>query len=350
MARIRPARRGDNEGLLSLTAMTPMDGEISIRSDRYPDFFRLLERRGPARVMVAEEDGEIVGSVSAARVPVFVEGAGEYVHYLGDLKVHPSRRGTGLSARLLKAMVHDMLAGEADLVLSTAAYGNDKVLPFFGGRAGLPPAIAMGVFRVYQLLPSRRAEDAGSYEIGEEPEHPDLHLFYNASFREYQFGPIIGPGTLRDAHHWVARAGGEIQAAISLVDIGDSRQNVIIGLPPLLEGLVTALRAVRRVAPVVDLPAKNTAIRTLHIKALACRTGREDALDSLIRKARNLAAEEGYHFVAIGLHERDPLGLRLARIPKFTFKSLGFLAGLRRGPGELARLTKRVPYEDYSLV
>jgi predicted N-acetyltransferase YhbS len=350
MTRIREATRNDNEGLLSLTAATPMDGTISIRTDRYPDFFRLLDRRGPSRVLVAEEGGAIVGCVSAARVPVHVDGRLDTVHYLGDLKVHPGHRGAGLAASLLNAMHHDLREAGADLVLSTAAYGNDKVRPFFDGKGGLPRAVPAGVFRVYQILPSRRRSVAGPYAIREEPETPEVLALYNDHFRHYQFGPVFGPGALRGARTWTARSNGEIEAALSLVDYGDARQNVIIRLPFVLGRLVSFLKSVRHFVPVPDIPAKNTPIRILYIKALAFRDGHEEALARLVGEARRLAFESRYHFVAVGLHESDPMLLRLARLPKFTFKSMLFVAGLTRGNDELTRLTRRVPYEDYSLV
>jgi len=350
MARIREATRSDNDGLLSLTSMTPMGGDISIRTDRYPDFFRLLDRRGRSRVLVAEEDGRIVGSVSAARVPVHVDGKCEFVHYLGDLKVHPDHRGDGLAAGLLKAMHRDLTAADADLVLCTAAYGNEKILPFFDGREGLPRATAIGVFKVYQILPSRRRREAAPYSIQEEPGHPDMDHLYNDYFRRYQFGPVFQPGAFQGARHWGARVDGEIKAAISLLDVGDSKQNVLIRLPFVLGSLAALLRALRRLIPLAELPEKNRPIRMMYIRALACRDGHEDALGHLVQSARNLSFEQDYHFLAIGLHEKDPTGRRLAGFPKFTFKSMGFVVGLKRGDDEVMRLTKRVPYEDYSLV
>lgn len=350
MATIREARRDDNEGLLALTAVTPMGGAISVRSDRDPDFFKLLERRGPSRVLVAEERGAIVGSVSASRVPVYIEGRPEEVHYLGDLKVQPDRRRSGLAAGLLKALEADLRAAGADLVLCAAAYGNDRVRPYLEGRAGLPGTAALGVFKVIQLVPRRRAGSDGGFEIGEAAEDPEMIELYNERFREYQFGPLVGPGTLRGARHWVARADGAIQAALSLVDVGDSRRNVIVRLSPPLRVLVPALRAARRIASLPDLPRKGEPIRTLYVKALACRPGRETALDLLVERAKHQACLEGYHFVTAGFHERDPQGDRLSKGFKFTFKSLGFVVGLRRSRGELEALSRRIPYEDYSLV
>ena len=350
MIKIRDATRSDNEDLLLLTSVTPMSGEISIRSDRYPDFFRLLDQRGSNRVLVAEEKGRIVGCVSAASLEAHVDSQPEFVHYLGDLKTHPDYQNTGLAVRLLKAMRHRLAAAGADLVVSTAAYGNKNVRPFFDGRAGLPPAQALGIFWVYQILPTRRRRMPTAYKVQEEPECPDLYQLYNDHFRRYQFGPVFRPGSLHGARHWVARSGSDIQAALALIDVGQARQNVLIRLPIFLGALVSFFRFVLRIVPIANLPDKNEPIRTLYIKALACREGREDALDFLIQKARNVAFEDGYHFLAIGVHEKDPMKQRLAKYPKFSFKSLGFVVSLKRGKDELWRLGQAVPYEDYSLV
>jgi GNAT superfamily N-acetyltransferase len=342
--------RSDNDGLLMLTSMTPMDGEISIRSDRYPDFFRLLDLRGNNRVLVAEDEGRIVGCVSAARLEVYVDAQPESVDYLGDLKMHPDYQRTGLAVRLLKAMHLRLAAAGADLVVSTAAYGNTNIRPFFDGRAGLPSARALGIFRVYQILPSRRLRMSRSYSVREESECPDMYRLYDDHFRRYQFGSVFRPGSLQGARHMVARSGSDIQAALSLVDVGQARQNVLIRLPFFLGTLASCFRFAHRIIPMANLPYKNEPIRTFYIKALACRDGHDDALDVLIQKARNLAFEDEYHFLAIGVHEKDPMKQRLAKYPKFSFKSLGFVVGLKRSKDELCRLGQGVPYEDYSLV
>lgn len=350
MRTIREARRDDNAGLLALTAATPMGGAIGVRSDRAPDFFRLLERRGPGRVLVAEEDDGIVGSLSANRVEVYVEGVPEVVHYIGDLKVHPAHRRSGVASGLLKAMEQDLREAGADLILCTAAFGNERVQPYLEGRAGLPRPAALGVFRVCQLTPSRGAGDRGAYDVMEEPENGDLLWLYNERFRDYQFGPVVRPGTLGEARHLAARADGAVQASLALVDVGDSRRNVIVRLPPFLGALATIIRAARRIVPAPDLPRRGDPIKTLYVKAFGCRPGHEAALALLVREARRQALAGGYHFVTVGLHERDPLMPRLTNGFKFTFKSLGFVAALRRSRGALEALTRRVPYEDYSLV
>jgi GNAT superfamily N-acetyltransferase len=347
---IRLADRSDNDQLLKLISVTPMDGEISIRIDRHPDFFKLLDWRGHSYVLVAEEDCRIVGCISAAQVLVHVDGKQESVYYLGDLKVHPDYQRTGLAGRLVKSMHRHLLALDAELLIWTAAYGNKSILPFFDGRAGLPKVNALGIFKVYQILPSRRQGRSSTYVVQEEHEQKDLYRLYNDKYRSYQFGPIFKLGSLQEAQHWVARSGNQLQAAISLVDVGNAKQNVLIRLRLVLRILFSFLRFLRYILPIVSVPEMNKPVRILYVKALACREGYEEALDLLIQTSRKVAFEKNYHFLAIGVHENDRLEQWLARYPKFTFNSMGFVVSLKRGNDEIQRLISRVPYEDYSLV
>ena len=55
---IREAVETDNEALLALTRATPMDGTISLRIDRDPDFFALLRLRGPAEFSSRRADAK----------------------------------------------------------------------------------------------------------------------------------------------------------------------------------------------------------------------------------------------------------------------------------------------------
>jgi hypothetical protein len=68
MIKIREALPSDNEGLLQLTSVTPMKGQISIRIDRNPDFFRLLSMRGQSKTLIAEQSGTLAGCFSVSNI------------------------------------------------------------------------------------------------------------------------------------------------------------------------------------------------------------------------------------------------------------------------------------------
>ena len=63
MIHYRLANFEDNRQLIELTSSSGMTGEISLRIDRKPDFFGLLNMRGESKVFVAVDHETIIGSI-----------------------------------------------------------------------------------------------------------------------------------------------------------------------------------------------------------------------------------------------------------------------------------------------
>ncbi|MGW8267955.1 MAG: GNAT family N-acetyltransferase, partial [Longimicrobiales bacterium] len=138
MAEIHRATRADNRQLLALTRSTPMAGAIGLRIDREPDFFRLLSLRGPGTVLVRREDGEIQGCITVSSRLVWAAGARRPLWYVGDMKVRPEDRKTGVGAALAGAALNHLLESGADLVACVVAQGNRRALTFLEGRFQIP--------------------------------------------------------------------------------------------------------------------------------------------------------------------------------------------------------------------
>jgi len=347
---IREAERADNAALLALTASSPMGGRIGVRIDRAPDFFGLLDRRGPGVVLAAEHGGNLVGSLSAALMTLHVNGAPERIWFLGDFKVATPYRGSGLAVRLLRAMRVRLRDDGPDLVVGLTARDNHFVQPFHGGRARLPNSASLGAFRVLQMLPTRRTPALNAYDVDEFADGGILQSRYDAWASGYQFGPVVTSHYLAGARHLVATdRRGAIAGCMALADVSDVRQNVLVRLPWPLRVASSALRQGSRVLPIVRPPMVGQPIRTLYVKALGVNGNHQEALHALIGRARFLAATGGYHFLSVGLHERDPLLRRFRRVPAFSFDVTGFVVSLRRDATALAHLLERVPFQDFSV-
>src|SRR5579863_2881590 len=151
---IRQASEADNDELIALTRMTPMDGAISLRIDREPDFFALLRLRGKSKVYVAVQGSQVIGCISAALRTAYISGVPEPIAYIGDMKVHPSFSGSLVAVRLIKALEADLRFNGIDLCFCVAADGNHRVMPLFEGRLGMPRWVRLGRFLVNGLIPS----------------------------------------------------------------------------------------------------------------------------------------------------------------------------------------------------
>lgn len=350
MIKIRAATESDNEGLINLTSLTPMKGEISIRIDRHPDFFKLLSFRGKCIVYIMENGDDIVGSFSAAEVKCFIQGKEELVHYIGDFKIHPVIQKTIYTVRLVYALYDHLLQKDADIIFCTVAYGNDEVLSFFNGRVGLPRFKNIGIFTVYQLIPFPQRIKYDDYHIKQSSESNDLLLLYNEFYKKYQFGPVLEKGSLDSAVNHLIKVDGDYKAAISLVDVGEAKQNVIIKLPLLIRILVNAIHCISWVLPIFHLPRVNEPIRILYIKAFAWKNNYQDAFKILLGHAIKIAYHKKYSFLTIGLHEKDSLQGLFSVKMKFTFKSIGLVTSLKGNTESIKDIMKGIPYEDYSLV
>src|SRR6185503_4305441 len=87
---VREAVRDDDAALRAIAASCPMEGDITLRITRDPDFFQLNQLEGSQwRLGVAEVDGHVVGCVMAAERGAYLHGVERRTLYAGDLKVHP---------------------------------------------------------------------------------------------------------------------------------------------------------------------------------------------------------------------------------------------------------------------
>jgi len=347
MVIIRKANQGDNEGLLRLTELTPMLGEIGIRIDRKPDFFKLLNLLGNSIVIIAEENGEIIGCVSAVDEGVLIKGKHRTITYLGDLKIHPDYRKTRLAYRLIKFIWQEYEKIDVDIIFCTVSYGNDKIMPFFSGKAGFPIFEIAGIFHVLQILPSRFKYKSSKYKIMEIENFQDIKQLYSKFYSSYSFCSDYNNIPEKNIRHFAATDNEGIKAAVTLYDSQFARQNVLIHIPLIMNISLFALRFINSIYKFWRLPKLNNCIELLSVKSFAFTE--EEAFKFLMKKVRNIAFDEDYMFILIGLHEKDMRLKLFKKFPKFVYKSIGFVAGIKTNSDGLHEIFDGISFYDYSL-
>jgi ribosomal protein S18 acetylase RimI-like enzyme len=358
---IRPAGEADNDGLLALTKVTPMGGTIALRIDRDPDFFALLRMRGESVVYVAVRGREVVGCISAALRTAYIAGVPETTAYVGDMKVHPRFSGSRVALRLIQALEAYLRSAGIDLCFSVVADGNQRAMPLFEGRLGIPRWVPLGRFLVDEFAPSPFKGSSGRYSIetAQASALPAIVELLDRFHRSRQFAPRLAedesgralsnqseepfPRTL------VALSGSNVVATLTLCDASAAKRNVLLNAPPLLRGALTFLRVAAVPFPGFRVPRMGDSLKLLSVRYAACEDGHALALKALLKFGQAEVFRHRYTFLSLGLHERDPLRSLVSGIPKFSFSSLGFATSLT-SPGRLARLAEGVPFEDFALV
>jgi ribosomal protein S18 acetylase RimI-like enzyme len=343
---IRKAIPTDNGQLAQLTAMTPMDGTIGLRIDRHPDFFGLLKERGNFIVWVAEDnDGSIIGSFSVTKELFNICGEKKWIFYLGDLKIHPSYRGSNLAFRLVKQMYRQLVQDGADLLLCNAAEGNAVVMDFFRGRAGIPEFIKVADFTAYQLIPRRcrRADNKDAAGL------TGLAGFYDDFYATYVFHPVIGH--LDTCIHFINRKEQAITSAVSVFDPYSLKQHVLRHYSPATAIMLGWLRMLRPFLDLSPIPRKGESLRILYVKYLGFAYNRENELRYLLRQVRNYAFTNNYHLISIAADEKDHSVRKIVEpLSRFVFRSFGLMASLKNSMPLVRDISRGIVYEDFSLL
>jgi GNAT superfamily N-acetyltransferase len=152
---VRLATENDNQALIELAAACPMEGDLSLRIDRAPDFFALNRLEGDRwKVGVIDgEHGRPIACVATAERRAWMHGRPVTLIYAGDLKVHPEHRGTR-AADALERFVGETAretAGESTPILLTVLAGNRSMERRATGPRGLPRLRRFATLRSFAI-------------------------------------------------------------------------------------------------------------------------------------------------------------------------------------------------------
>lgn len=321
----RTADKSDNNKLILLNSLTPMNGKFSLLIDRSPDFFRLLEKRGKYHMYVAEKNNEIIASCSVTEMKTFVDKNPFISHYVSDFRVHPDFFRSTLSARFGKYVYTQVQQLDAKLMFATIVLGNKSVMPFLSGRWLFPEVFGESLFNVYQLIPvwysSKNKKYKTEISIGD-----DNEIFRTTYLEKFAFYTDIYKCDSEKTKIITAKLDGKTVAAIALTDTENYKKEILKKAPRYLEILSKIVNLVNKATPIILLPRINEPLRILYIRFISYSEGHEAALKLLISEARKYAYQQKYHFLSIGLHDRSEYNRFFKGIPKFTFKTKLFFS------------------------
>ena len=349
MIKYRLATNDDNQQLIGLTASSGMDGIISLRIDRNPDFFKLLNMRGESKVFVALDNNTIIGCLCVSAQQVYVDGQILPFQYICDLKVAESFRNRGIGLQLCNELADYLLSIDADLAFLNVSKGNTKPASFFKNRPNIPDFVNIGDYNVYQFIGKKKKSSHPQYKVELTPVNDELITFLNGHYSKYELGCVITREKLENADIFTIQHKKYIIATICLVDIMNVKQNVVTKLSWRLKYLLKLMNTFNRILGISKMPLLGEPVRMMYIKYLAVNNRDKSLVKLLINHARNIVYERSYSFISIGLHEKDPLSLCFAGLLKLTFNAVGMLISIKDNRTLLKKVKQGIPFEDYSL-
>ncbi len=321
--RVREALPGDNAGLVALAAACPMQGPLTACVERAPDFFALSRRQGRRiRVFVAEEAGSVVGCVTVAERASLVRDRPAATLHVGDLKVAPRRRGSGVADALTAAVretAFEWRLPHAPILVEVLA-GNRAMERRTDGPRGLPPLTRLATVRSLAFPMLRRAATRSVHvRPAERKDVVAMKQLWDAVAPGRQFtrrfegvsafGAWIDDCASFAAFRLAFDDGGRLLGFLAAWEQSALKQLRVTADSPVI---ARGRRVLRLVGPALGLPgvpAPGEIVRCATVHGLCVPPHAPDVLRALLLQALADGRMRGLTVLNVALDERDPLAV-----------------------------------------
>lgn len=338
----------DDADLRRLLRVNPLPGEIHLSYEREPSYWAAAGIDGPFhQTMIARtKDGRAVGMGSRSIRTLYVNGEGQQVGYLSQMRVDPDfawgmalPKALAQGWRFFRQLHQD---GRAPYYLVSLVAG--KSVAWHMMTLGLPEwptlhavggLLTYGIYvrraRALPRLPGgmvlRRASEDDREAIGE-------CLARNG--RRRQFTPVweplalgetsVTPGlNLRD--FWVVERGSQVVGTLARWYQRHVKQTVVRGYDEAWLRVRPFVNLMARVGLAPHLPALGEQVRHAFASHLAVDNDDPQVAAALLAAVYNSAVEAGDDYLMVGLDTEHPFTRLLRRYRRVVYATQLFLAG-----------------------
>jgi hypothetical protein len=319
MFSIREATPSDNEALLRLESDSPQGTGISILVDR-ADYFYRSRMHNQARVLLAVEDGRIVGVMAFAVKDVLLNGVPDRVAYFYDLRGEATYRRSmkrGLF-RLWKTVFEEVQAADAAFLYGHVKCDNVDSLNV-ATRLGAQEVASFDML----ILPALRGHtsplDAHLDSLDEEVARIERAVGPR-SLKPLRFAAAYERGAELGYLKGIFRIErGASFAQMSAWDLSAIYRGRVLHMPLSLRALGAVLNPVARFLPVPRVPIVGKQIKYLQLFDPVCGGPQGFALlKPLMGRLQRNAHADGVDILTLFAYRDDPL----VRWPRFLLHSV----------------------------
>ncbi len=326
---LREATPPDNAALIELAASCPMNGEMSLRMDRGPDFFALNRLEGDRwSVTVAERAGSLVGCIAMSERSVYINGRPTRTGYVGDFKVHPAHRDTRIADALsLRAEPWFASLPPTAPIFITVLARNKAMERRLSGPRGVASFQKVGTIRTHSvpILWRRRQRRHASVRVDQArwSDLDEMVALWNTVARLRQLAPVLSarsfadwirnaPGLDISSYRLARSASGELVGFFAVWDQRSFKQLTVVGYSRRMNVARLAFNSLCPFIGVERLPAAGSPLECVTVANVCVPADRSDVLRAMLRSAYNELKGRRCSFMNVGLDVRDPLSKALS--------------------------------------
>ena len=308
MFRIREATPQDNEALLRLEAQSPQGTGISIVIDR-EDYFYRSRLHDHCKVLIGEEDGNLVGIMAYAIKDVLLGGVPDKAAYFYDLRGEATYRRSmkrGLF-RLWKQALGEIEESGAAYIYGHVKADNPESMNI-STKMGARITAESNILALPSLPGKVPAYDNHLDHLDKEIERIESFVGVRP-LRPVSFGDAYRRGVELGYLRGVFRIErGDSFAQVSAWDLSKIYSSRVLHMPIHLRALGVLLNPLARTLPVPRVPVVGRRLTYMQLFDPICQGSRGvPLLKELIQRLRRLAHADGVSILTLFAYKNDPL-------------------------------------------
>lgn len=362
---VRPARAGDNDGILRLLADNAQPGSVSLAFERAPNYFHgagVSCEQPDVYVLTPDAGGhqpqsQILGLFNIGSRQLYVDGQPRKVHYVHDLRLDPSvRGGEALMACYAKArerlsdedMAQTVILTENIPFLKTMSR-KKKGLPDIFATADIETSLISGLNRSARGCSGLHIRQATRLDIPQMQALVEEEGAQRQFFPCYDFSRLLAGDPyyygLRVQDYWLAFDGDELRGMVGVWDQKDIRQTRVVAYSPMIRLARPFYNLWCLVSGAMQLPPSGECFDYLMLHTVLIRDHDPVVLRDLLGHLQQRYRQH-YHAMVCGLCTVDPLRKALKGFTRRTLFSHQFL-GVWHGRDPRDELdSHRIPFAE----
>lgn len=350
MIKIREANEEDNDVLIELGRKCPMGTNLVLGADSSPDYFARSKPFADWHVLVAIENGRIVGSAGCAIRDTRVGGRLCKTAYEYGFMVDPQHRRKGTAAKLQKHIEHLALQENVDLLHLLVTEGNVPSMNLFS-KMGFKLIKDCATFSLMVYKKQKLVGEAAIRSM-EKTDTEKIASMINEVYHGYNFFHSL---QTEDFVEYVKRIpyfnlhnilvfekGEDIKACLGYWDYNKVMKFIVQRFNWKMKAISFMMRIMGLFTNMPVIPKLGEPLMAYNLTTLAYKD--TESLGELIRFITNIALENKIKFLYIPVDLESPIVVPLSRFRHITVKTHFFIKSLKQK--EFPRLREGKLYID----
>ena len=350
MALIREATEDDNDTLNELQKKCPMGTNLVLGVDSSPDYFARSRPFKDWHVLVAVENGAIVGSAAYAISDTCIEGKQLKTAYEYGFIVDPLHRRKGIGEKLQGHIEQVVLEKNVNILHLDILEDNTPSTSLFS-KLGFEKVKDCTTFSLMPYKKQKTAPRANIRSMGEADVDGVTNLI-NETYRNYNFFASYQPKdfleSLRRMPHFdfhnilILEDNGDIKACLGYWNYNKVRRYIVRQLNWKLKAQTYLIRLIGLFTKMPHVPKNGEPLLSYNLTIMAYRS--PESLTELIRNIINIALENKINFIHATVDPNNPIAAVLSQFRHTNHKTYFFTKSLRQE--RLPNLGERKLYID----